>query len=108
MVPDVPKDKLKLDIQPTKLTFTGYSNSKKATYHVELEFYAEIDPAESKQHHTDRDLELVLRKKELKEEYWPRLLKENKKMHFLKTDFDKVCARFTRSSALGTHKGTRS
>jgi len=32
----------------------------------------------------------VLRKKELKEKYWPRLLKESKKMHFLKTDFDKV------------------
>lgn len=32
----------------------------------------------------------MLRKKELKEEYWPRLLKESKKMHFLKTDFDKV------------------
>ncbi len=26
----------------------------------------------------------------MKEEYWPRLLKESKKMHFLKTDFDKV------------------
>ena len=35
-------------------------------------------------------MEFVLRKKELKEEYWPRLLKESKKVHFLKTDFDKV------------------
>jgi hypothetical protein len=33
---------------------------------------------------------LVLRKKELKEEYWPRLLKDSKKVHYLKTDFDKV------------------
>lgn len=33
----------------------------------------------------------MLRKKELKTEYWPRLLKDSKKMHFLKTDFDKVC-----------------
>jgi len=40
--------------------------------------------------HTDREVELVLRKKELKSEYWPRLLKEPKKYHFLKTDFDKV------------------
>lgn len=94
MVPDVPEDKLKLDIQPTKLTFTGHSNTKKCTYHVELELFAEIDPAETKKHHSDRDLELVLRKKELKEEYWPRLLKDNKKMHFLKTNFDKVCQDF--------------
>ena len=31
----------------------------------------------------------MLRKKELGEEYWPRLLKDKAKMHFLKTDFDK-------------------
>jgi hypothetical protein len=32
---------------------------------------------------------MVLRKKELKEEFWPRLLKNAQKVHFLKTDFDK-------------------
>lgn len=32
---------------------------------------------------------MKLQKKELKLEYWPRLLKENKRLHFLKTDFDK-------------------
>ncbi|KAF2019104.1 HSP20-like chaperone [Aaosphaeria arxii CBS 175.79] len=86
---DVPESDLKLDLQPTKLSFKGTSTSKKVTYAVDLEFFAEIDPKESKIHHTGRDIELVLRKKELKEEYWPRLLKDNKKMHFLKTDFDK-------------------
>ena len=90
MVSDVPEKEMKLDLQPTKLTFTGTSTSKKVTYHVELEFYAEIDPKESRIHHTGRDIELVLRKKELKEEYWPRLLKESRKLHFLKTNFDKV------------------
>jgi hypothetical protein len=55
-----------------------------------LEFYGEIDPAESKINHTDRDLEMVLRKKSSEEEYWPRLLKEKAKVHWLKTDFDKV------------------
>jgi hypothetical protein len=81
---------MQLDLQPTKLSFKGTSTSKKVTYAVELEFFAEIDPKESKIHHTGRDVELVLRKKELKEEFWPRLLKENKKQHFLKTNFDKV------------------
>ena len=55
-----------------------------------LEFYGEIDVENSTTNHTSRDVEFVLRKKELKEEYWPRLLKESKKVHFLKTDFDKV------------------
>ncbi|KAK4202593.1 HSP20-like chaperone [Triangularia verruculosa] len=88
-VPDVPASNIKLDVKPTGLTFTGHSDTLKKTYHVELEFYAEIDPAESKINHTARDVEMKLRKKELTEEYWPRLLKESKKMHFLKTDFDK-------------------
>lgn len=78
-------------MQPTKLSFKGPSSTKKVTYAVDLEFFAEIDPKESKIAHTGRDIEMVLRKKELKEEYWPRLLKSDKKMHFLKTDFDKVC-----------------
>ncbi|KAL2159991.1 hypothetical protein VTH06DRAFT_1646 [Thermothelomyces fergusii] len=88
-VPDVPKENIKLDIEPTKLSFEGHSDTLKKTYRVELEFYAEIDPAESKTHHTPRDVELKLRKKELSESYWPRLLKDTKKAHFLKTDFDK-------------------
>jgi len=88
-VPDVPKSNLKLDIKPTGLTFTGHSDSLKRTYHVELEFYDEIDVNETKINHTSKNVELVLRKKELREEFWPRLLKEAKKVHFLKTDFDK-------------------
>ncbi|KAE9961517.1 hypothetical protein BLS_001886 [Venturia inaequalis] len=88
-VPDVSEADLKLDITPTKLTLTGKSVTKKTTYHVELEFFAEIVPEETKKNHTDRDVELVLRKKDLKEEFWPRLLKEKGKVHFLRTDFDK-------------------
>lgn len=88
--PDVPDKSFKVDLKPTSLTFTGHSDTKKTTYHVELEFYSEIDVEKSKTNHTSRDVEFVLRKKEKKEEYWPRLLKESKKVHFLKTDFDKV------------------
>jgi len=88
-VPDVDPKKIKLDVQKDSLDFTGYSESKKADYHVKLEFYAEIDPSASKINHSARAVELVLQKKELKEEYWPRLLKDSKRVHFLKTDFDK-------------------
>ncbi|KAH8907033.1 HSP20-like chaperone [Coniochaeta sp. PMI_546] len=88
-VPDVPASNLKLDLKPQGLTFTGHSDSLKRTYHLELEFYAEIDEANSKVNHTGKNVELKLRKKELKAEYWPRLLKDAKKVHYLKTDFDK-------------------
>lgn len=86
--PDVPK--IDLDLKPTSLTFSGHSETKKTTYHVELEFYSDIDVENSKTSHTSKNVEFVLRKKESKDEYWPRLLKESKKVHFLKTDFDKV------------------
>lgn len=38
---------------------------------------------------TSRSLVAVLRKKELKSEYWPRLTKEKNKTPFIKTDFGK-------------------
>jgi hypothetical protein len=88
--PDVPRADLKLDIEPTKLTFSGKSTTKHVTYKGVLEFFEEIDPKESTVNHTDRDIELVLRKKEAKEEFWPRLLKDKAKVHWLKTNFDKV------------------
>lgn len=92
MVPDVKKENVKLDIKPTYLDFSGYSETKKATYAVKLEFFKEIDVAASKTNHSQRCVEFVLQKKDLEEEYWPRLLKDKAKMHFLKTDFDKVCS----------------
>lgn len=85
----MPPSHLKLDLKPQGLTFTGKSETLKKTYHLDLEFYAEIDPKESKVHHTAKDIEIKLQKKELNESYWPRLLKDAKKVHFLKTDFDK-------------------
>ncbi|RFU34553.1 hypothetical protein B7463_g1792, partial [Scytalidium lignicola] len=88
-VPDVQPSKLKLDLKEGSLAFTGHSESLKRTYHVDLEFYAEIDPKESKINHSAKNIEIVLRKKEPKAEFWPRLLKDAKKVHFLKTDFDK-------------------
>lgn len=88
-VPDVPTSNIKLDLKPTGLIFTGHSDTLKKTYHVELEFYDEIDVENSKVNHTARDVEMKLRKKKVTETYWPRLLKESKKQHFLKTDFDK-------------------
>jgi hypothetical protein len=79
-----------LDLQPTKIVFSGKSTTKGITYAVDFDFFAEIDPAESKINHTDKNVEMVLRKKELNEEYWPRLLKEKAKVHWLQTDWDKV------------------
>jgi len=88
-VPDVQPANLKLNLTSSSLAFSGHSDSLKRDYQVQLEFYDEIDTDNSKINHTAKNVEIVLRKKELKEEFWPRLLKDAKKVHFLKTDFDK-------------------
>ncbi|KAF4760484.1 hypothetical protein N7455_001273 [Penicillium solitum] len=85
---EVPKADATLSITEKNVSFKGISR-KGVTYNVSLDLFAEIDPENSKVNHTDRDVELVLRKKELKQEFWPRLLESKQKMHFLKTNFDK-------------------
>jgi len=88
-VPDVQPSKLKLDLKAQSLSFAGHSDSLKRDYALEIEFYGEIDVSASKINHTAKNVEMVLRKKELKEEFWPRLMKNAQKVHYLKTDFDK-------------------
>ncbi|RPB01922.1 HSP20-like chaperone [Choiromyces venosus 120613-1] len=85
--PDCSPDSVELELEPTKVHFKG--SSKVKTFAVDLELYAEIDVENSKKHFSARGVDLVLRKKEFKSEFWPRLLKESKKAHYLRTDFDK-------------------
>jgi hypothetical protein len=85
----VPEKSADLKLTATNVSFTG-TNLKGTKYHVSLDLYAEIDAENSKVNHSSRGVELILRKKTLGLEFWPRLLKESKKVHFIKTDFDKV------------------
>lgn len=78
------------------------------SYAFDLDFFSEIDtevrlnprspnkrispharPQNSSKKLNSRALHFVLRKKELKEEYWPRLTKEKARNSFIKTDFSK-------------------
>lgn len=53
-----------------------------------LEFFDEVDPDHTKQEpYTGRDLLLIIRKKNLRAEYWPRLTKERLNRNWIKTDF---------------------
>ncbi|SNX85805.1 related to SBA1 - Hsp90 associated co-chaperone [Melanopsichium pennsylvanicum] len=58
-------------------------------YQFSLEFFDEIDVEASKTHLNSKCLYAVLRKKNAKEEYWPRLTKDKLRLHNVKTDFDK-------------------
>lgn len=88
-VPDVAPDTLKVELKPHGVAFTGPSATLRQTYAVDLALYAEIVPDKSTVSHTGKCVEMKLQKKDVKEEYWPRLLKDAQKVHFVKTDFDK-------------------
>ncbi|WPK26238.1 hypothetical protein PUMCH_003587 [Australozyma saopauloensis] len=80
---------VKLDLTATKLTFSAQSADKATQYALDLEFFDEIDPEQSRTHEAGNKISLVLRKKKAQAEFWPRLLKEKVKLHYIKTDFDK-------------------
>ncbi|KAJ1911215.1 p23 chaperone protein wos2 [Tieghemiomyces parasiticus] len=74
-----------LDIQADRIKFEGTQGDK--TYAFDLELFDKLNPEESKKAVSARAIRLILAKAEDKE-YWPRLQKDKKKPHFLKTDFD--------------------
>lgn len=59
-------------------------------YEFDLDLYDEIIPEETKKSVTSRAIVLILRKKQLQAEFWPRLTKEKVKNNWIKTDFSKV------------------
>lgn len=94
-VPNLPPaPATKLDLTPTGFEFHSKTGDKAKgipdkEWAFKLDFFAEVVPEESKISQTSKSLYLVLRKKEQKEEYWPRLSKDKIRLHNVKTDFDK-------------------
>jgi len=77
----------KITVNNTTLSFSGKGGSAQNDYHVDLEFYSNIVPEESKQRKGGREYFFDLKKKE--EGFWPRLLKDSKKPPYLKVDFNR-------------------
>jgi topoisomerase IA-like protein len=73
-------------VNDTFVQFTAFSGTNKQMYATKLELYEPVDPESAKKFSTGQNLFLILRKKEAGP-YWPRLLKDSKKQHWLKTDF---------------------
>ncbi|XP_022673525.1 prostaglandin E synthase 3-like [Varroa jacobsoni] len=74
-------------IESDKVIFKG-TGGDKHTYECTLTLYGKLKVDESKFVTRDRATEMLL-VKESKGEYWPRLLKDTTKMHWLKVDFNK-------------------
>jgi len=86
-VNDAQKPEIK--VEKDSLYFKGKSGADEKTYEVKLDLFGEINPDESKFQIRGRNIEFVLIKAKLDEPFWTRLLKENKKYHWLKIDFGK-------------------
>lgn len=79
----------KVDLTATALNFSADSSDGKTHYELNLEFFDEIEPENSKKNEAGNHIKFILRKKKVQAEFWPRLLKEKLKLHYIKTDFDK-------------------
>eukprot|EP00039_Didymoeca_costata_P018163 m.332344 g.332344 ORF g.332344 m.332344 type:complete len:214 (-) comp16933_c0_seq1:95-736(-) len=83
----ISKDK-ELDLKEDKISFKGKAGPDQQEYKLEIEFFKEINVEESKRLENDSRIFLTLKKKE-SGPYWPRLLKEKIRLHWLKIDFEK-------------------
>lgn len=69
--------------------FRGTGGSDNKQHVLDLELFGEVKPEESKYMVRGRGAEIVLMKANPDGPYWKRLLKEDKKQHWLKVDFNK-------------------
>ncbi|XP_014770918.1 co-chaperone protein daf-41 [Octopus bimaculoides] len=73
------------DVQGSFLSFQGKGGPQKKTFAVNLTFYKDVNPQGYKKNIGGRELHFVIKKKD--EDWWPRLLKQEERIHYLKTDF---------------------
>lgn len=90
-VPDLQPNYTLTFPSPSSISFKGSCGSKAVdskSFEIDsLQLFGEIDTeADRKEKLTGKSLQIVLTKKDLKEEYWPRLTKD-KRVNFVKTDF---------------------
>ncbi|XP_076461240.1 prostaglandin E synthase 3-like [Babylonia areolata] len=69
--------------------FKGKGGTENLEHEVTIELFAEIDPEKSTRMTNERHTFFTLKKKDCSAPYWPRLTSEKKKVHFIRTDFNK-------------------
>lgn len=69
------------------MLFCAATQVEQKTFELSLELFGEVE--EVRRTLNGKSLALVLRKKELGTDYWPRLTKDKVKLQYLKTDFSK-------------------
>ncbi|XP_043289192.1 prostaglandin E synthase 3 isoform X2 [Venturia canescens] len=77
-----------LEIECDKIYFKGVGGTDRKMHELTINLFKSIEPEKTVRSPKERVYELVLYKKE-EGPYWPRLTKEDKKFHWLKSDFNK-------------------
>ncbi|XP_045127878.1 co-chaperone protein daf-41-like isoform X1 [Portunus trituberculatus] len=77
-----------IKFEDDKIYFKGSGGTEKKDYEYTYDLYKEIDTEKSRSFPRDRNIELILVKKE-EGPYWPHLLKQKVKQHWLKVDFSR-------------------
>jgi hypothetical protein len=89
-VPDI--EKVDVKFEEDSVSFQGQSSSDakdKNVYAVKINLYEKIDVDASKYENVGQKFwRLLLKKKDPKAPFWPRLTKEKQRLHWLQTDFD--------------------
>ncbi|KAM5434263.1 hypothetical protein MferCBS31731_006757 [Microsporum ferrugineum] len=91
-----------LKISPTRLYFEGYSTMNKTLYKLDLELFREVEPENTEiKLFEDKcsEIHLILRKKDLSEVHWPRLLATEAKSRHVKPDVGKHVEQILREDA---------
>ncbi|XP_035894353.1 uncharacterized protein CG16817 isoform X2 [Anopheles stephensi] len=71
------------------LTFSGVGKPEGKKYELNVEFYSKINPDKVATKNIKRCIEFVIAKADPTAPYWPRLLKDKTKTHWLKVDFNR-------------------
>lgn len=87
---DLSEENRVIEVKPEgSLRFEGKNKQTGQNYKVELEFFDEVNPDESKWKVTDLHVQLTVSKKNKEAEYWPRLTKEKAKVPWISVDWNK-------------------
>lgn len=81
----------KISLSANSLEFSGTRSEDNANFAVHLEFFDAIVSEQSQKSITGRNVAFILIKEKDDQPYWPRLIKDTKKMHYIAVDFAKWC-----------------
>lgn len=78
-----------LDVTSSSLDLKAKSSTSEEEYDLHIDFFKEIDVSSIHKTITGSHIFFILVKKDLDEEFWPRLTKEKVKYRNIRTDFDR-------------------